>query len=134
MVTAELVQPARLGGRARASLVLELLSSYTRVRATLRGGDIRSVVAELRAAPAEERLDVEASVAAARLGRLVHRAFLSTPRRSRCLIESLVLIRLLARRGIDGTLVIGVATGPDFAAHAWVERDGRCLLPGSEAG
>jgi hypothetical protein len=39
---------------------------------------------------------------------------------------------LLARRGVAATLVIGVRPGAEFAAHAWVEREGRPLLPGGE--
>jgi hypothetical protein len=51
------------------------------------------------------------------------------PGDTRCLVRSLVLVRLLARRGVPARLIIGVTrTGP-FAAHAWVERDGRALLP-----
>jgi hypothetical protein len=133
MVTAELTRPARLGGRARASLALELLAAYVRVRERLYRRDIRTVVADLRGG-ATAPIDGEAGPTAARLGHVVQRAFLSAPRRSRCLIESLVLIRLLARRGIEATLVIGVAAGSEFAAHAWVEREGRCLLPGSNVG
>lgn len=49
---------------------------------------------------------------------------------SRCLMRSLVLLRVLARRGVNGSLVIAVR--PDellkLAAHAWVEVDGRPLL------
>jgi hypothetical protein len=43
------------------------------------------------------------------------------PTDSRCLMRSLVLTSLLARRGIDSTFVLGVRGEGDFAAHAWVE-------------
>jgi hypothetical protein len=46
----------------------------------------------------------------------------------RCLARSLVLIELLARRGIAATLVIGTSPSSDFSAHAWVELDGEALL------
>jgi len=36
--------------------------------------------------------------------------------------------RLLARLGIESTLVIGVHRGGDFEAHAWVEHDHRPVL------
>jgi hypothetical protein len=36
---------------------------------------------------------------------------------------------MLARRGIDSVLVIGVKMQPSFSAHAWVESGGRPLLP-----
>jgi hypothetical protein len=51
------------------------------------------------------------------------------PADSRCLMRSLVLTRLLARRGIESRLVISVRPGERFAAHAWVEHDGVALLP-----
>jgi hypothetical protein len=44
-------------------------------------------------------------------------------------MRSLVLTRVLARRGIDSRLVIGVHPGERFAAHAWLEHDGAALLP-----
>jgi hypothetical protein len=44
-------------------------------------------------------------------------------------MRSLVLTRLLARRGVPSTLIIGVSAAPEFAAHAWVEHAGRPLLP-----
>jgi hypothetical protein len=46
-----------------------------------------------------------------------------------CLSQSLVLTRLLAARGLESRLVIGVVPGERFAAHAWVEHEGAPLLP-----
>lgn len=51
------------------------------------------------------------------------------PADSRCLMRSLVLTGLLARRGISSSLIIGVRLEPEFAAHAWVEYGGEPLLP-----
>lgn len=69
--------------------------------------------------------DLEPNHAAAlaiRLGQAVVRTLMLLPTDSRCLIRSLVLLRLLSRRGIGSTLVIGVRHGDQpFAAHAWVE-------------
>jgi hypothetical protein len=49
-------------------------------------------------------------------------------------MQSLTLSALLARRGYASKLVIGVQAGEAFGAHAWVELDGRPLLPpGGEA-
>jgi hypothetical protein len=46
-------------------------------------------------------------------------------RRPRCLINALVLFRLLRADGQPAELVIGlVADAPDHEAHAWVELDG----------
>jgi hypothetical protein len=44
-------------------------------------------------------------------------------------MQSLTLSALLARRGYSSMLVIGVRAGEAFGAHAWVELDGRPLLP-----
>jgi hypothetical protein len=38
------------------------------------------------------------------------------------------LTRVLGRRGIASTLVIGVGVEPAFGAHAWVESGGLPLL------
>ena len=51
------------------------------------------------------------------------------PGDSRCLTRSLVVLAMLARRGRDARLVLAARPAPTFAAHAWVERDGRPLLP-----
>ena len=64
-----------------------------------------------------------------RLGRAVERTLRRLPVDSRCLITALVLTRMLARRGIDSTFVLGVRATPSFGAHAWVERNGIALLP-----
>ena len=56
------------------------------------------------------------------------RTLTALPADSRCLMSSLVLTRLLARRGIDSELVIAVEPGEQFGAHAWVEHDGSPLL------
>ena len=69
------------------------------------------------------REDVPAAQA---IGRAVQGAARWSPARPRCLARSLVLCRLLRRRGIAGVLRIGVASpGRDFEAHAWVEVAGQ---------
>jgi hypothetical protein len=102
------------------------------VRWAIRGDDLRGAVARLR------RDFSEASVAtagaddrhgmASRLGYVVSSILRLLPTDSRCLMRSLVLTRLLARRGVPSTLIIGVSAAPEFAAHAWVELAGRPLL------
>jgi hypothetical protein len=66
-----------------------------------------------------------------RLGQAVGRTLRLLPTDDRCLLQSLVLTRLLADRGIDSLLVVGVLVEPEFAAHAWVESDDVPLLPTS---
>lgn len=50
------------------------------------------------------------------------------PGDTRCLMQALVLTRLLSRRGIPAKLVIGARTAPSFFAHAWVEHAGQPVL------
>lgn len=68
------------------------------------------------------------SGACLRLGTAVQRTLRALPVDSRCLVTALVLTRMLARRGIDSSFVLGVRAQPSFAAHAWVERGGVALL------
>jgi hypothetical protein len=67
-----------------------------------------------------------------RLGLAVVRVLRYVPADSRCLMRSLVLTGLLARRGVYAKVVIGVRPAPSFGAHAWVEVDGVALLPTNE--
>jgi hypothetical protein len=75
---------------------------------------------------------VEEHDTARRLGRAVQRTLRLLPTDSRCLIRSLVLTRLLARRSIPNTLVIGVRKTGEFEAHAWIEHGGQPILPAGE--
>ena len=127
VVTTELTRPHRLPPRAKAWLGLEIARTYLQVRAALRQRDLRAVVSQLRAADTPAPRHPE--LAAARLAAVVQRTLASAPPRSRCLVQSLVLTRLLARRGIESSLVIAVSPGQRFAAHAWVESGGIELLP-----
>jgi hypothetical protein len=55
--------------------------------------------------------------------------------RATCLTQAIALHLMLARRGADSELVVGVAsTEGRFEAHAWVDRDGRVLIGGDVAG
>jgi hypothetical protein len=49
--------------------------------------------------------------------------------RATCLAQALALNQWLHRQGLDSNVQIGVTTGDGhFAAHAWVEHNGRPLL------
>jgi hypothetical protein len=118
---------------ATAKLVLagEIAVVYVRARRLLRRRGLPATVEALRTAPATvaRELTPTTSSAAMRLGRAVTRTLRVLPADSRCLMQSLVLTGLLARRGIASSLVIGVRPAEEFGAHAWVEHDGRPLLP-----
>ena len=119
----------RLGHVERVQLAVEILAAYAQARRELRRAPITSVVASLRlndlpyASPSAHTL-----AEARQLGRAVTRLLVLLPGDTRCLARSLVLTRLLAKRGIPAKLVIGARSGPDFLAHAWVESDGNPVL------
>jgi hypothetical protein len=118
-----------LGERVR--LVFEILASYRETRDVLRRMGIEPAVQTLRDGRPEdgERGSEREMLAEAwRLGRAVERTLRLTPGDTRCLTRSLVLTRLLARRGIPATLVIGACAEPSFRAHAWVEQAGHPVL------
>jgi Transglutaminase-like superfamily len=115
-------------------LIAEILSTYAVTRWRMPRGEIRDVVRATRggvaSAPgAPEHISRETWAVAARLARAVTRTLRVLPTDSRCLVQSLVLSRLLATRGIPSTLVIGARSDDKFMAHAWVEHGGYPLLP-----
>ena len=120
--------PASLSPARKLVLAWEILRSYVRVRLTLRRAGFQSAVVALRSPDSR----VHDGAGAERLSRAVSRTLRLLPTDSRCLMQSLVLMDVLARRGISSALVIGVTPGPEFAAHAWIEADGRPLLPALE--
>ena len=122
-----LARDTQLSAFAKASLAAEIVTAYARIRYALRRADVRDVVARLRAGSAIAPEPSEQG--AVRLARAVHRTLAFAPRKSRCLLESLVLTQLLSRRGIAASVVIGVQSEGEFAAHAWVELGSHRLLP-----
>ncbi len=124
-----LLRHPRVGARLRVRLAAEVLTTYVRVRRLMRGRDIIDVVATLREG-ADDRLDTEtARRLAKRLDRPVARTLAVLPADSRCLVRSLVVLRMMARRGVACQLSIGARSDTGFQAHAWVEHDGHPVLP-----
>jgi Transglutaminase-like superfamily len=126
----------RLSHAARARLAVEILAAYAQARRALRRDPIATVVARLRSrSPSASPPATDSLYEARRLGRAVARLLRYVPGDTRCLARSLVLTRLLARRGIQAKLVIGAQAEPEFLAHAWVEHDGNPVLdPGEDFG
>jgi transglutaminase superfamily protein len=115
----------------RMRLAIEVLGTYVRVRRANRHADVRRALHDLRTGPRVATVE-PAAVArtAARLAAATQRVLRLIPADTRCLNQSLVLSALLARRGIDSRVVIGVSgTSESFGAHAWVEVEGRPVLP-----
>lgn len=117
-------------------LVSEIVSIYIRVRRLVDARPIDEVVATLRPVPVSSGSEDDHAelVFAARLGRVVEQTLAPLPGDTRCLSRSLVLLAMLARRGLSATLVLGVRAEPTFGAHAWVERGGHALLAPIEEG
>jgi hypothetical protein len=118
--------------RAKSVLAAEIVLTYVTARWSLRRDPLPSVVARLRQVePRGIKRPLEAGQGA-RLGRAVVRTLSALPVDSRCLLRSLVLLRMLARRGESADLVIAARPGGNvegFGAHAWIEVEGRPLLP-----
>jgi hypothetical protein len=113
----------------RFRIGFEIVLTYAEVRWRMFRGDVRDVVTALR----EDAVDVHETYDAYRIGRrlrqVVRRTLDPLPWDSRCLMRSLVLLRMLARRGVVCQLVIGVRPGETFEAHAWIEHGRHPLLP-----
>jgi hypothetical protein len=131
----ELSEP--LDARRKLQLAAEVYVAYCHVRWWLRRHEIGEVLRRLRGwGPADASVANyhedgvrQVHLSGLRLGRAVIRSLHLLPTDSRCLVRSLVLSGLLARRGIGSSLIIGVKPEPEFAAHAWVEYAGEPLLP-----
>lgn len=116
--------------REKVVLGIEIVSAYSRARWWLWRTDLPRTITALREAGSAYREGpADPERAGARLGRAVGRTLRHLPFDSRCLMRSLVLTRMLARRGIESSLVIAVQSEPGFEAHAWVESRGVALLP-----
>lgn len=109
----------------RGALVAEILATYVIVRWHVRRRKLPAAVARLRAQRCLPVVDREPRRLAVTAERVVARI----PGDSRCLMRSLVVLAMLARRGIDARLILAARPTPEFAAHAWVERNGDPLLP-----
>ena len=121
----ELIKPIPRTEKAR--LALEIVSDYARVRWLMAHADLPTAVETLRG-QTPLTTDPRRQAVGKRLGRAVEKSLHVLPFDSRCLVRSLVLTSLLARRGISSTLVLGVDVRSGFAAHAWIESGGTALL------
>jgi hypothetical protein len=115
--------------REKLELGLEIVSAYTRARWWLWRTDLPRTVSALRQARRRDSEPADLERAGFRLGWVVGRTLRHLPFDSRCLMRSLVLTSLLARRGINSELVIAVHPESGLESHAWVESRGVALLP-----
>jgi Transglutaminase-like superfamily len=114
-----------LSVRAKAVLALRIWALYPRVLVGLRREQLPPFVERLGATgPQRARLSPD------RLSRAVDQSLRLGARRPRCLVNALVLYRLLREQGDAAELVIGLPQTPaDKDAHAWVELDGTDVGP-----
>jgi hypothetical protein len=113
----------------RGVLIGEIVATYGRVRYLLRRSTLPEALAALRRGVDEDGAPTAEAMA---LGRHLASATVRTirllPSDSRCLMRSLVLTGVLARRGVGSTLLLSARPGPPLEAHAWVELAGQPLL------
>jgi len=113
-------------------LAAEILRDYARAYRLMRTTPLSNAVSRLRSHDAPPLPPTpEQHATALRLGRAVMLILRRLPTDRRCLVRSLVVSGVLARRGIPAELVLGVRpnTSEPFMAHAWVEHGGECVLP-----
>jgi hypothetical protein len=132
------MRPAQpLGRAAKMLLAAEIVGVYVPTRARMVCHRLR-LAEQLDAAqspnPSDEFSRGQRTAEAIRLGSAVARTLDLIPIDSSCLTRSVILARLLSRRGIESSLVIGVSDEDSFTAHAWIEHRGMPLLdPGPDA-
>jgi hypothetical protein len=120
----------RVGLLARARLAAEILAAYVPLLRAVRTNDVRAMAARARAVGRRRtRMPPEREhETAVRLASMVEQTLAVLPTDNACLIRSLVTLRVLEHRSLGGSLVIGVVSDPEFAAHAWVEHEGTPVL------
>jgi hypothetical protein len=110
----------------KLQLALRIWVRFAVIQLSLRRRPLPDLVARL-ARPASR---VARHHPPARLSRAVDRALRVGGRQPTCLVNSLVLFRLLREQGDEAQLVIGLPEdGRNRIAHAWVELDGRDVGP-----
>jgi hypothetical protein len=115
------VSEAPLPLRAKAGLAVHIWALGARVLIGLRREPLPTFVARL----GETGSPSGGRHSAAKLSHAVDRSLRIGSRRPRCLVNALVLYRLLREQDEDAELVIGLPARPtDKDAHAWVELGG----------
>jgi hypothetical protein len=115
------VSEAPLPLRAKAALALRIWALLARVLVGLRREPLPAFVARLGTTGSPSR----DHHSAAKLSHAVDRSLRIGSRRPRCLVNALVLYRLLREQDDKAELVIGLPARPtDKDAHAWVELGG----------
>jgi len=112
---------------ANVRLGAEIAWTTLRMRRFVQRKDLPTALERCRAA-VHQPTPVPSRDEVARISRAVRRTMGLLPGDSRGLVASLVLIAVLARRGVGASLVVGRPRN-GFGAHAWVEVRGLPALP-----
>lgn len=116
--------------RVRMVTLLEVFATVWLVRRELRQHKLKAVLAALKGYRERRTLPVPPAASLdPRLPQAANefkRARLYAPIETTCLLDSLAMVRYLARRGLHASVVFGVALDP-FSAHCWVQA-GNLLL------
>lgn len=119
--------PTRLSLPEKARLAARIWTRYLLVMVDLRRRPLPDLVeglARTNGSPSEN------GYRPATLSNAIHRSLRLGSHRPRCLVNALVLFRLLREQGEPAELVIGLKPDArDQRAHAWVELDGRDVGP-----
>jgi Transglutaminase-like superfamily len=122
---------APLTQREKARLAIEIVAIYVPTRLRLRHSNFK-LMDEIQLVSFKRVIELpseQITAVAIHLGAAVARTLGRLPADSSCLVRSLVLMRLLSRRGFVACLVIGIRHNDKaLAAHAWVEYGGTPLL------
>ena len=124
------IAPPRFLPPAKLRLRAEIAWTTLRVRRLIHRNDLSAALDRCRnaAAPSEPAPSRDEVV---RVARAVRRTLGALPGDSRGVIASLVLIAVLARRGVAASLVVGRPRN-GYGAHAWVEVGGLPALPAAK--
>ena len=118
---------SRLSYRDRL-IVIEVIALALPIEVGLRYLSLDTLVS-LVARPRQEGGEPGRPLDVDRVARLVDATAAFYPLSPTCLKRSLILLRILARRGTRAELRLGVRKIHDqFSAHAWVVYDGRIVL------
>ena len=116
----------RIPVQKKLAMLRSILVTFVVVHVRLRRFTLPKVVSSLGRVDADRGYRVDPR----RLGRIISRMLRLGDRHARCLINSLVLFRLLRQQGDDPELVIGLPESPeDVTAHAWIELDDKDVGP-----
>ena len=115
---------------ANVRLGAEIAWTTLRVRRLVRRNDLPTALGRCRAA-VPQQAPVPSRDEVVRISRAVRRTMGLLPGDSRGLVASLVLIAVLARRGVDASLVVGRPRN-GLGAHAWVDVGGLPVLPAAK--